>query len=185
VKTRTHHALLILLLAVPALAGCGRNIVRAASPSVTTPPVPRPSAPTNTEVSDQPVPPPVLPEPDPASAAPAIADNPGPTAPAAPRPRPAAPAAPAQPEPGQPQPVAPQISVALKPSDLARLERLTTEQVAIAERNAQLASNRRLNASQSDLLQKVNGFINQAHDAIKANDWCALRTLPKKRRFSR
>ncbi len=179
-KTRAQHGLFILLLAAPVLAGCGRHIVRAESPSVTTPPpVGRPTIPVNTEAVVEPVAPPELPQPDPTAAAPEIVAGPVPAAPAAPRPRPSNPAS-AQPEPAQPKPVAPQISAALNPNDVARLKRLTTEQVVIAERNWQQAQNRKLNPSQKDLFDKIRGFLDQADVAIRANDWVRAQNLAEK-----
>jgi hypothetical protein len=179
-RTRPQHALSILLLVLPALAGCGRNIVRASSPSAATPPrIGKPSAPASAETAAPPIPPPDLPEPEPSTAAPAIVAGSAPAAPVAPRPKPAAPTPTAQPDP-QPKPAAPQISAALKPSDQQRLVRLTTEQVAIAERNLQQSSGRQLNASQTDLRDKVNGFLSQAHEAIRDNDWVRAQNLAEK-----
>ncbi len=181
-NTRTQHALAIWLLAAFALAGCSRNIVRASSPSVATPPpIGRPSASPGAEAAAAPpVAPPELPPPEP-SEPPAIIAGPVPAEPAAPRPRPAAPASqPAQPEPAQPKFDPPQISALLKPSDQQRLERLTTEQITIAERNVQQANNRRLTPVQKDLVDKINGFLSQAHEAIQAKDWVRAQNLAEK-----
>jgi hypothetical protein len=68
----------------------------------------------------------------------------------------------------------------LKPSDQQRLVRLTTEQVSIAERNLQQSSGRRLNTLQTDLRDKVQSFLSQAHEAIRANDWVRAQNLAEK-----
>src|SRR5262245_47072624 len=84
-RARAQKTLLLLSLAAPLLAGCGRNIVRAASPSVATPP-PSPRPATSPTVAAEPIPAPEIPQPA-AELAPAPAIEPVP-----PRPRPAAPA---------------------------------------------------------------------------------------------
>ena len=172
-RTRTQYALLLACLAAPILAGCGRNIVRAASPSVTSPPpgepAPRPAA-----SSPAPIAAPELPQP-----APELVISPGPE-PQPPRPRPAPVAA--EPEPPRPRTevAPPQISPILTPADQERLTRLSTDQIRIAERNLQLAAGRRLNAVQNDLAEKVRGFLSQAHEAIRANDWVRAQNLAEK-----
>jgi hypothetical protein len=174
-KLRAQIALLLICGSAPVLAGCGRNIVRAASPSVATPPQPEPrptaSAP---EPAAQPVPAPEIPQP-----APALAPSPA-VEPQPPRPRPA-PAA-AAPEPAAPSPAVapPQISPALTTADQQRLTRLATDQIRVAERNLQTATGRRLNSVQDDLYQKVQGFLSQAHEAIRANDWVRAQNLAEK-----
>jgi len=172
-KSRTQFAALLFCLAALTLSGCGRNIVRAASPSVTSPPpgepAPRPAA-----SSPAPIAAPELPQP-----APELAASPGPE-PQPPRPRPAPVAA--EPEPPRPRTevAPPQISPILTPADQERLTRLSTDQIRIAERNLQLAAGRRLNAVQDDLAEKVRGFLSQAHEAIRANDWVRAQNLAEK-----
>ena len=39
---------------------------------------------------------------------------------------------------------------------------------------------RRLNAVQDDLAEKVRGFLSQAHEAIRANDWVRAQNLAEK-----
>ena len=157
------------------LVGCGRNIVRAASPSVATPPQPeaRPAA-SAPEPTAESIPAPEIPQP-----APELAPSPA-VEPQPPRPRPA-PAA-AAPEPVQPAPAVapPQILPALTPADQQRLTRLATDQIRVAERNLQTATGRRLNSVQDDLYQKVQGFLSQAHEAIRANDWVRAQNLAEK-----
>ena len=172
-KSRTQFASLLLCLAALSLAGCGRNIVRAASPSVTSPPPSEP-APRPAASSSAPIAAPELPQP-----APELVISPGPE-PQPPRPRPA-PAA-VEPEPPRPRTevAPPQISPILTPADQERLTRLSTDQIRIAERNLQLAAGRRLNAVQDDLAEKVRGFLSQAHEAIRANDWVRAQNLAEK-----
>jgi hypothetical protein len=88
----------------------------------------------------------------------------------------------AEPEPPRPRTevAPPQISPILTPADQQRLTRLSTDQIRIAERNLQLAAGRRLNAGQNDLAEKVRGFLSQAHEAIRANDWVRAQNLAEK-----
>ena len=169
----TRYILVALLcLAASGLSGCRRNIVRAAPPSVTTPPNTEPF-PQPTVVNQQPAPasaePPELKSP--AQPVPAVADQPRPRAPveaeaAAPKPEP-------EPEPIQ---IAPQLSA----KDQAAAVRITTDDIRIAERNLQVAYGRQLNASQSDLVGKIAGFLSQAHEAIRTGDWVRAQNLAQK-----
>ena len=68
----------------------------------------------------------------------------------------------------------------LTPADQERLTRLSTDQIRTAERNLQLAAGRRLNSVQDDLVQKVQGFLSQAHEASRANDWVRAQNLAEK-----
>src|SRR3989304_176127 len=107
-KLRAQVALALVCGAAPLLVGCGRNIVRAASPSVVTaPPVePRPVASASGPVAD-PIPAPELPQP-----APELAPSPA-AEPVAPRPRPAPAPAAAEPPPPTPAPAPPPRTPAL------------------------------------------------------------------------
>ena len=161
--------------AAPGLAGCGRNIVRAASPSVVpAPPVEsRPAGGASGPTADT-IPAPEIPQP-----APELAPSPD----AEPLPPPARPRpAPVAPEPPAPSPAIapPQISPVLTAADQQRLTRLATDQIRVAERNLQTATGRRLNSVQDDLYQKVQGFLSQAHEAIRANDWVRAQNLAEK-----
>jgi hypothetical protein len=173
-KTRAQNAALFLCLAVPILAGCGRHIVRAAAPSVATPPPNPRQAPTpSTVASAEPIAPPEISEPVPElSPSPAVGPQP-------PRPRPAAAAEPTAPQP-KPEVAAPQISPVLTPADQDRLTRVATDQIRTAEHNLQLAAGRRMNALQKDLQDKVQGFLSQAHEAIRVNDWVRAQNLAEK-----
>jgi hypothetical protein len=162
-KLRAQIALLLLCASAPILVGCSRNIVRAASPSVVTPP--RPESPPDAGASGpaaESIPAPEIPQPAPALIPP--------------------PAAASAPEPAQPGPAVamPQITPVLTAADQERLTRLATDQIRIAERNLQTATGRRLNSLQDDLYQKVQGFLSQAHEAIRANDWVRAQNLAEK-----
>lgn len=44
----------------------------------------------------------------------------------------------------------------------------------------QLANGRQLNAAQKDLIEKINGFLAQAHEAIVSDDWVRAQNLADK-----
>jgi hypothetical protein len=172
-RNRGYIAVVLLALAAMTLGGCARNIVRAASPSVTMPP-PREPTPRIEASAAAPLAAPELPQPMP-ELAPLPTSEPQP-----PRPRPVIAAADSEAPTPKTEVAAPQISPILSAADRQRLTRLTTDQVSTAERNMQLAAGRRLNAVQNDLADKVRGFLSQAHDAIRANDWVRAQNLAEK-----
>jgi len=96
----------------------------------------------------------------------------------APRPRPV----PETPDPTPPKPAPPQISPQLSAKDLAAAKSNTTSNIMLAEKNVQLANGRQLNAAQKDLIEKINGFLGQAHEAIGADDWVRAQNLADKAR---
>ena len=157
-------------------SGCQRNIVRAEPPSVASPPTARTPLPQPTAATppadSEPVP---VPEPA-ASAQPPpidIAPQPGP---ARPRPAPAEAEAP-KPRPDAPAPeIAPQLSARQQ----ADATRRTTDAVRVAEKNLQSSVGKRLNVSQKDLVEKIQDFLSQAHEAIRANDWVRAENLAQK-----
>jgi len=166
---------LFVLLFATALAasGCGsKHIVRAAPPSVSTPP-PEVTAPMPT-----PTPPPAVEtqteEPPPEAPLPATPSLPAKRP--APRPRPA----PETPDPAPPKPAPPQISPQLSAKDLAAAKSSTSTNITTAEKNVQLANGKQLNAAQKDLIEKINGFLAQAHEAIVADDWVRAQNLADK-----
>jgi hypothetical protein len=168
VKARIYIWALLLSVVALGASGCHRNIVKASPPSVAPPPVHPLSAPERNnpvaEAQAEPVPPPEV---EPIPAGPAM--NP---APSPPRPTPA--------EASKPKPEPPQISPQLSPQQQADAERLATDDVRTAEKNLQLAGGKQLNASQNDLAEKIRGFLGQAHEAIRANDWLRAQTLAQK-----
>jgi len=168
--------LLALLFAVSAaMAGCAsKHIVRAAPPSVSTPPPDETS----------PMPPPETPPPVSTTEEPAP-EVPSPAPPPAPGKRPAAPRRPAPSEaaestPAKPAP--PQISPQLSPRDLEATKKNTTANITTAEQNLQLANGKRLSAAQKDLTEKIKGFLSQSHEAIMADDWVRAQNLAEKAR---
>jgi hypothetical protein len=171
--------LLAWLLALSTgMAGCAsKHIVRAAPPSVSAPPpaesapMPAPTAPPTVETTEEPAPevPSPSPAPPPASAR-----------------RPAAPKRPAPPETAEAtaaKPAAPpQISPQLSPRDLETTKSNTTKDITTAEQNLTLANGKQLSAPQKDLVEKIKGFLNQSHEAIRADDWVRAQNLAEKAR---
>ena len=171
---KLHRKTLVALLCLAAvgLGGCRRNIVRAAPPSVATPPDTEPF-PQPTVVTQQP-PTPAAEPPDlqpPAQPVPAVADQPRPRAPV--EAEAVAPKAEPEPEPIQ---IAPELSA----KDQAAAVRTTTDDIRVAERNLQVAYGRQLSASQNDLVGKIAGFLAQAHEAIRTGDWVRAQNLAQK-----
>jgi len=172
-KLRRNIIVVLLCLAAAGLSGCRRNIVRAAPPSVATPPDTEPF-PQPAVVTQQPPPAAPAEPPDvksPAQPVPSVGEQPRPRAPveaevAAPKPEP-------EPEPIQ---IAPQLSA----KDQAAAVRTTTDDIRVAERNLQVAYGRQLNASQNDLVGKIAGFLAQAHEAIRTGDWVRAQNLAQK-----
>ena len=159
------------------LSGCAsRHIVKAAPPSVSTPPpdetapMPAPAAPPPVSTTAEPAP--EVPSPAPP---PALAKKP-------PTPKRPAPPEAETPEPAPAKPAAPQISPQLSASDLEATKRSTTRSITTAEQNLQAANGKQLNAAQKDLTEKINGFLKQAHEAILADDWIRAVNLAEKAR---
>ncbi|MBZ5644337.1 MAG: hypothetical protein LAO19_16395 [Acidobacteriia bacterium] len=168
--------LFLLYAAALGVAGCGgRHIVRAAPPSVSTPP---PDIAEPMPVPETPPPAEAPPEPPPAAAAPAPPMLPA-KRPAPPRARPApvdSAEAPA------PKPAPPQISPQLSARDLAATKTNATRSLKTAEENLAMANGRQLNATQKDLADKIAGFNAEAHAAIIADDWVRAQNLAEKAR---
>jgi len=168
--------MLALLLAGVALfsSGCKKRTVQAAPPVVVTQPAaaePQPAA-------KQPE---VKPEPVPATTAPApISPAPKPTSPRAttatkPAPTPAPETAPAAPKVAPPQ-----ISPRLSPAEAVQYQTKTEDAIAAAERNLQRSYGRQLNTAQTDLVEKIRGFLAQAREASRAADWIRALNLAEK-----
>lgn len=171
-KLNRNIAIALLLLAAAGLTGCRRNIVRAAPPSVATPPDTEP-LPQPTVVNQQPAPPPAAPPEvkSPPEPVPDVADQTRPKPPV--ETEAAAPKAEPEPEPLQ---IAPELSAKAE----ANAVRTTTDDIRVAERNLQLAYGRQLNAAQNDLVAKIGGFLAQAHEAIRTGDWVRAQNLAQK-----
>jgi hypothetical protein len=172
---RRHLLLMLLCAASLAFVGCGnKHVVAAAPPSVSEPPpeekpVEPPPAPVPVPVAEAPVPEPI-PEPVPVPAKKPVA-----------RPRPA-PADPAASAPAQPKPAPPQISPALSEAGLNAAKSSTTSNLMLATKSLDTAKTKTLNDAQKDLVDKINGFVAQAHEAILAEDWTRAQNLAEKAR---
>jgi len=172
-KLRQNILIILLCVAAAGLAGCRRNIVRAAPPSVTSPPdtepFPQPTV-ANPQPAAAPAEPPDVKTPAP-QPVPAVAEQP--------RPRPPVEAEAAAPKP-EPEPEPLQIAPQLTAKAQAAAVRTTTDDIRVAERNLQVAYGRQLNASQNDLVGKIAGFLAQAHEAIRTGDWVRAQNLAQK-----
>lgn len=78
------------------------------------------------------------------------------------------------------RPPAPLISPQLSPDDQAALERKTNEKIAAAEKNLKRAYGHELNAAQHDLVEKINTFLGQSREALRAADWTRAYNLAQK-----
>jgi len=70
----------------------------------------------------------------------------------------------------------PQLSA--QESNAARHE--MQDSLTIAEKNLAIASNRKLNSAQADLLSKIRSYIKDAREAAQGNDWGHARSSAKK-----
>ena len=165
-------AFLACLLALAA-TGCARHRVSAAPPVSATPSATEPAAK------------------PPADAAGAKSDSTKETAATPslviPPPRPATPARPAPEtpstsEPSAPRPAPPQISPRLSAEVQAQYRKETSEAIAAAEKDLQSLLGRRVTTAERDLIEKIRGFLAQAHEALAASDLVRARTLAEKAR---
>lgn len=170
---RNSSQLALLCALALGAAGCAnKHIVRAAPPSVSTPPpdiaepMPAPVPPATETPAE--VPPPA----EPSAAVPPMVSTKRPAQP----PRPPTP----PPEVAAPKPAAPQIAPAISAGDLEARKKNTGDNLVKAERNVHSADGKPLNAAQKDLADKINGFIAQAHDAIQKEDWVRAQNLAYK-----
>ncbi len=72
--------------------------------------------------------------------------------------------------------IAPQITA--QESAVARHQ--TIQSLSIADKNLEFARGKNLNATQSDLVSKITGFIKDAREAAQVADWSRARSLAKK-----
>ena len=164
-------AALFLCCAVIFSSGCARRTAQAAAPPA---PAPKPvAAPAKEQPSDNS--PPVNKVPPPANATLPLPE--ASTVP--PKPPPAA-HKPSSDSPTPTRPPAPQISPQFSPDDQAAYERKTNENIAGAQKNLEQASGRKLNASQTDLVEKIRGFLEQAREAMRESDWTRAQNLSQK-----
>ncbi|HEV2288919.1 MAG TPA: hypothetical protein VGR81_08205 [Candidatus Acidoferrales bacterium] len=155
------------------LSGCSGKKVHAAAPVTVPAQPPVPVAAPETTKSPASIPAPNTPAPK----------NPAPSNPPAdltPQPdklkKPAVPPPTAEPA----RPEAPQISPQLSPADQAQLEKETNQLVSDSEQNLHRADGRDLNASQKDMVDKINGWLDQSRDAVRTSDWARAKNLAQK-----
>jgi hypothetical protein len=103
----------------------------------------------------------------------------GPVRPAPPRPRNGTPTTPATGNDAE-KPQDPMIAPQITPQETAVAQQQTNQSLSIAEKNLEFVRGRNLNAAQSDLVSKINGFIKDAREAARISDWSRARSLAKK-----
>jgi len=171
-KIRKRQFVLLVCVAAIGLSGCRRNLVRAAPPSVASPP--------QTEPMPQPTANPQMVTPQ-AAEPPEVPANAGPIPAVGPQPRPRPPVEAEAPKPNpEPAPAPPVIAPQLSAKEYSTAKRATEIDIPAAERNLQLANGRQLNANQQDMVDKIRGFLAQAHEAVGANDWVRAQNLAHK-----
>ena len=72
--------------------------------------------------------------------------------------------------------IAPQMSA----EETAQSQQQVNDSLGVAQHNLQLAGGRSLNATQADLVSKVQGFIEEAQKAASERDWQRAVTVAKK-----
>lgn len=86
----------------------------------------------------------------------------------------------APPEATVPKPDPPRISPRYTAEEEAALRRQTNGSITEAERNLQRMNGRKLNAAQTDMAEKIRGFLAQAREAMGAGDWFRAQNLAGK-----
>jgi hypothetical protein len=72
------------------------------------------------------------------------------------------------------------ITPQLSTQETVVAQQQTNRSLRIAEMNLQSARGKRLNAAQMDLVSKIRGFLQDAHEAAQVADWARARSLSKK-----
>ena len=72
--------------------------------------------------------------------------------------------------------IAPQLSA----QESATAQQETNQSLGIAGKNLAAARGKKLNAAQSDMISKINGFVKDAREAAQTGDWSRARSLAKK-----
>ncbi len=98
---------------------------------------------------------------------------------APPRPRVSAPSS-AGADPEAEKLAAPMLAPQLSPQETVVARQETNQSLNIAEKNLAFTQGKRLNASQSDLVSKIRGFLKDAREAAQVGDWSRARSLAKK-----
>ena len=78
------------------------------------------------------------------------------------------------------KPGSPVIAPSLSPKETSAAQQQTNESLAMAERNLAATKGKNLNATQADLVSKIQSFIQDARDAARLKDWARARGLAKK-----
>jgi outer membrane biosynthesis protein TonB len=176
---------MLLALAVAALAmggaGCHKRSAPTPAPVVIVPsatdtqPGTQPSEPATTPAETKPMK--TAPAPSPELVVPPVKKTPPRTTPPRTAPAVEPPSTPAE---TAPKPAPPRMSPRLSPTEQAEYERKTNTAIAAAENNMQKTFGKQLNAAQSDLLEKIRGFLGQAREAARAGDWQRAFNLAEK-----
>jgi hypothetical protein len=74
----------------------------------------------------------------------------------------------------------PMIAPQLTTQESAVAQQQTNQSLSIAEKNLASARGKNLNAAQSDLVSKIQGFMKDAREAAQITDWSHARSLAKK-----
>jgi hypothetical protein len=74
----------------------------------------------------------------------------------------------------------PVLAPPITPQESAVAQQQTNQSLGIAEKNLALARGKNLNATQSDLVSKIRGFVKDAREAAQGADWSRARSLAKK-----
>ncbi len=74
----------------------------------------------------------------------------------------------------------PQLSPRMSPQEQIAAEKQTNQSIGAAERNLKSALGRQLSPTQSDLVEKIRGFLGQAREAIRDGDWLRAKNLAQK-----
>jgi len=75
---------------------------------------------------------------------------------------------------------APTIVPQQTPQESAVAQQQTNQSLSVAEKNLDSARGKNLNATQSDLVSKIRGFMKDAREAAQITDWSRARSLAKK-----
>ena len=81
------------------------------------------------------------------------------------------------------RPAAPQISPQLSEAQKANYQRGIAEDIGVAEGNLKQTDGKRLNAQQTDLVDKIRTFRDQSNSAAKEGDLARAKNLAQKARL--
>ena len=78
------------------------------------------------------------------------------------------------------RPAPPQISPQISPADQAAFEHRTNDSINEAEKNLKQAGAHQLSSSQQEMVEKIQGWITQAREALQASDYTRAQNLAQK-----